>query len=108
MDTNHQTGPRSSAGITSQLHSEAHLTIDRHAEARRQIASDAAATEAKQRQLEAIHQSVRFAECGPLDSADSDHELDPLLMDRPPSRRSKIDADRLLSILDELEQRTHE
>lgn len=52
-----------------------------------------------------IKRSLQMAEFDPLDSASIDHELDPLLLDRPPSRRSKVYADRLLSILDELERR---
>lgn len=39
------------------------------------------------------------------DMLDQHLDVDPLLMDRPPGRRSKVDADNLLRILDELERR---
>ena len=70
------------------------MTIDRHAEARRQIASDAAATEAKAHQLEAILHPVRIAETDPLD----------LVVDHPPARRKEAEVHRVLQILDEIER----
>jgi hypothetical protein len=39
------------------------------------------------------------------DGRDILDSFDPCLLDRPPGRRSKVDADRLLSILNELERR---
>lgn len=51
------------------------------------------------------HQAFRESIATRPDFDDIDLAVDPLLMDRPPQRRSGKDANRLLSILDELERR---
>jgi len=76
MDTNHRPGPRSSAGITSQLHSEANLTIDDHQAARQRIAADAAAAEAREKRLDAITRPVLISETDPLEVPDVEELLE--------------------------------
>ena len=53
-----------------------HVTVDDHHAERQRIASEAAATEAKQRQLEAILHPVRIAETDPLDVPDVEELLE--------------------------------